>query len=192
VVSEPALRILGLSGSLRAASFNTALLRTAIAAAPPNLSFEGFDMSQLPYYNTDVDHAGPPPEVIQWRELVRGVDGILIATPEYNHSITGVLKNALDWASRHPRGIAFAGLAGKPVGITGAGGGAGTARAQLHLRQVLAETRSLVMVHPTLMVPLARQKFDESGKLIDETIASQVVDFMVAFAAWVKRIKATA
>lgn len=192
MTAEPTVKILGLSGSLRAASFNSALLRAAIAAAPAGLTFAGFDMRRLPYYDADVDRAGATQDVLEWRALVSSVDGIVIATPEYNHSIPAVLKNALDWASRHAKGIAFAELAGKPVGITGAGGAAGTARAQLHLRQVLAETRSLVMVHPTLLVPLARQKFDESGKLIDEAIAKQVVEFMVAFALWVRRIKNSA
>lgn len=192
MTTEPSLKILALSGSLRAASFNSALLRAAIAAAPPGLSFEGFDMRKLPYYDADVDRTGATQEVMEWRALVGGVDGILIATPEYNHSIPAVLKNALDWASRHAKGIAFAELAGKPVGITGAGGSAGTARAQLHLRQILAETRSLVMVHPPLLVPLARQKFDESGTLTDEAIAKQVVEFMAAFDRWVRRIKNSA
>ncbi len=117
---------------------------------------------------------------------------MLIVTPEYNHSIPGLLKNAIDWAARDPKGkgIVSASMAGKPVGVMGAGGPIGTARAQLHLRQVLAETRSNVMVQPTVLVTMARAKFDAGFKLTDEPTRVQLTDFMKAFGDWTRRMAA--
>jgi chromate reductase len=183
------LKILAVSGSLRAGSYNTALLRVAIESAPPGLVIERFDIRPIPFFDGDVERQGDPEPVIQWKNAISAADGLLIATPEYHHSIPGVLKNALDWAGRSPKGASNSSLARKPVGIIGTGGVAGSARAQLHLRQILAETRSYVMIEPTVIVPLARQKFDESGKLLDEAVRKQVTDFMTAFAAWVPKIR---
>jgi chromate reductase len=189
-MSQPAtLRVLAASGSLRAGSYNTALLRVAIESSPPHLSIQRYDLRPIPFFDADVERQGDPPAVVDWKAAISAADGLLIATPEYHHSIPGVLKNALDWAGRSPKGVTNASLARKPIGIMGAGGVAGTARAQLHLRQVLAETRSYVMIEPAVLVPLARQKFDESGKLLDEAVRKQVTDFMAAFAAWVPKIK---
>jgi chromate reductase len=186
------LKVLAVSGSLRAGSYNTALLRVAIESAPPQLNIQRFDLRPIPFFDADVERQGDPPAVVEWKAAITAADGLLIATPEYHHSIPGVLKNALDWAGRSPKGVTSASLARKPVGIMGTGGVAGTARAQLHLRQVLAETRSYVMIEPTVLVPLARQKFDESGKLLDEAVRKQVTDFMAAFASWVPRIRSLA
>jgi chromate reductase len=183
------LKILAVSGSLRAASYNSALLRLAIKSAPPELTIERYDIRAIPFYDGDVETRGDPQTVVDWKDSISAADGILFATPEYHHSIPGVLKNALDWAGRSPKGVTNASLARKPIAIMGTGGVAGTARAQLHLRQVLAETRSYVMIEPTVVVPSARQKFDETGKLLDEAVRKQVSDFMAAYAVWVRKIK---
>ncbi|MBI2965048.1 MAG: NAD(P)H-dependent oxidoreductase [Chloroflexi bacterium] len=186
------LKILAVSGSLRAASYNSALLCLAIESAPPELRIERYDIRAIPFYDGDVEKQGDPTAVVDWKNSISAADGILFATPEYHHSIPGVLKNALDWAGRSPKGVTNASLARKPIGIMGTGGVAGTARAQLHLRQVLAETRSYVMIEPTVVVPSARQKFDETGKLLDEAVRKQVTDFMAAFAVWVRKIRSIA
>ena len=189
-MSQPAtLRILAVSGSLRTGSYNTALLRAAIDSAPPQLSILRHDIRPIPFFDADVEREGDPQAIVDFKAAISAADGLLIATPEYHHSIPGVLKNALDWAGRSPKGVTNASLAGKPVGIMGTGGAAGTSRAQLHLRQVLAETRSYVMIEPTVLVPLARQKFDDGGKLLDEAVRKQVTDFMAAFAVWVLKIR---
>lgn len=166
------LRILGISGSLRAGSFNTALLKGAISVGGEHgLEITLHPLDDIPFYNGDVEAAGDPPGVVRLKQAVTEADGLLVASPEYNHSITAPLKNAIDWAARNPKGggIAFAPMANKPVAIMGAGGRAGTARGQLHLRQVLAETRSNVMVQPTLLVDRARDRYVD-GKWDEETL----------------------
>jgi chromate reductase len=184
------VRILAIAGSLRAGSYNRALMRAAIAVKPADMSVTEFDLRPLPLYDGDVEAQGDPAPVAALKEAVRAADGLLIATPEYHHSIPGVLKNALDWGGRDPKGkgVVSAPLAGKPVGILGTGGLAGTARAQLHLRQVLAETRSYVMVQPAVIVPFARQKFDAQLNLTDDAVRQQLVDFMKALADWTRRM----
>ncbi|HWK41182.1 MAG TPA: NAD(P)H-dependent oxidoreductase, partial [Croceibacterium sp.] len=122
------LRILGIAGSLRAGSLNRALLRAAADLAPAGVTIERFDLMQVPLYNGDVEEAGDPPGVAAFKQAIAAADGVLIATPEYNHGVPGVMKNAIDWASRPPRG---APLGGKPVGLIGASPGmTGTARGQ--------------------------------------------------------------
>jgi chromate reductase, NAD(P)H dehydrogenase (quinone) len=186
------INIIAVAGSLRAGSFNRALMRAAVETRPPDMSVKEFDIRGVPFYDGDVEAQGDPQAVTVMKSAISAADGILIATPEYHHSIPGVLKNALDWAGRDTkgRGAVTCCLAGKPVGIIGAGGGAGTARAQLHLRQVLAETRSLVMVQPTVLVPMARQKFDSQLKLTDDAVKQQLADFMKALADWTRRLTA--
>ena len=154
-------RILGISGSLRAASFNTALIRAAIDVGRQHgLEISQYPIGDLPYYDGDTESQGDPPEVTRLKE----------ASPEYNHSVSAVLKNAIDWAARNPSGggVAFAPLARKPIAIMGAGGRAGTARSQVHLRQILAETRSYTMVHPSLLVDRPRDRLVD-GKWDEET-----------------------
>src|SRR5690606_10991161 len=113
--AAPAMTVLGLSGSLRAGSFNSALLRAARDLAPPGMKIEIYDISAIPFYNDDVRLAGYPDEVARFREAIRAADGVLIASPEYNRSVPGVLKNAIDWASRRPDQP----FAGKPMAIMG-------------------------------------------------------------------------
>ena len=124
--NEP-IRVLAISGSLRERSLNTALLRAAQEIVPEGLEIAIFDLKDIPLYNADVEATGDPSPVAVLKEAIRSSDGLLIATPEYNHGTSGVLKNAIDWASRD-RG--HWSLAGKPATMIGAGGFSGTARAQ--------------------------------------------------------------
>ena len=182
------IKVLAIAGSLRAGSYNRALMRAAIEVKPAEMSVTEYDLRPLPFYDGDLEAKGDPSSVHDFKQALRGAHAVVIATPEYHHAIPGVLKNALDWAGRDPKGVVNSAMAGKPVGIMGTGGLAGTARAQLNLRQVLAETRSLVMVQPAVVVPLARQKFDAQFKLTDDAVRQQLVDFMKALADWTRRL----
>ena len=154
------LKILGISGSLRKGSFNTALLRAAQELASEGMEITIFDLKGIPLYNGDVEAAGDPAPAAALKSAIRNADGVLFATPEYNHGMSGVLKNAIDWASRDRN---EGSLQGKPVAMMGAGGMAGTARAQLQLQNVLSEAGSIVMVKPRVLVALPWQKFDQKG-----------------------------
>jgi len=174
------LNILGISGSLRAGSFNTALVRNAQKHAPAGLSvslYQGLD--QLPIYNQDLDDDENLPEsVARLRLAIADADGLLIATPEYNYSIPGGLKNLLDWASRP---AASSVLRHKHIAIAGASPGAfGTVRAQLALRQVFLWTHSHVVVKPELMLFGAAQRFDEAGNITDETTIDLLRELLTA------------
>ena len=158
------LRILGFAGSLRAGSYNRALLAAARELMPEGVAFDVFDLAPLPLYNTDLDtYAARPEAVVQFKAAITDADALLIATPEYNHNIPGVLQNAIDWASRP----AFnSPLAGKPVGIMGAAtGSVGTARAQEVLKVVLLAVLAHVFPHRGVLVGGAAAKF--------ETVASR-------------------
>ena len=157
--------ILGISGSLRKASYNTALLRTAQELALSGSSIEIFDLSPLPLYNEDLAEDGSIPAVLDFRSHIQACDGLLIASPEYNYSFTGVLKNALDWASTDTLGNV---MDGKPAAIMGASRTRfGTIRSQLHLRQALLGMGSIVVHRPELFVPRAQDAIDANGKLKD-------------------------
>jgi len=177
------IRLLGMSGSLRKNSFNTALLRAAQELAPAGLSIEIADLSQIPLYNDDVREKGYPQPAQALRNGIRAADAVLIATPEYNYSIPGVLKNAIDWASRPPEQP----FDGKLVGIMGASPGRlGTARAQYHLRQCFVFLNSTVLNRPEVMVGGAAQVFKD-GKLIDEPTRQFVADLLKALSLAVER-----
>jgi chromate reductase len=179
------IRVLGFAGSLRQASLNRALLRAAVALAPAGLVIETFDLSEVPLYNGDVEAGGDPPGVAAFKQAIRAADGVLMVTPEYNHGVPGVMKNAVDWASRPPR---EAPLGGKPVGIIGASPGAtGSARGQSQLRQAFEFTNSFCMPQPEILVFHADQKFDADGKLTDEGTIKYLGRYLEAFAAWVRR-----
>ncbi len=159
------IRVLGIAGSLRAQSFNRALLRVAQQEAPEGVQIELWDLSDIPPYNADVEAQGDPAPVAQFKAAIRAADALLIATPEYNRGLPGVLKNAIDWASRPPLGSP---LTGKPVGSMGASTGqGGTAKAQTHLHDVLGFPRARVLPNVTLHVAEAYLKFDASGVLTD-------------------------
>src|SRR5438874_6188893 len=152
------LRILGFAGSLRKESFNRSLVRAAQELAPPNMMIEIFDLAGIPLYNGDVEAAGDPEPVAAFKQAIRAADALLIATPEYNHGVPGVMKNAIDWASRPPRQSV---LNGKPAAIMGASPGfTGTARSQSQLRQAFVFTNTPAMLQPEILVGRAAEKFD--------------------------------
>lgn len=178
------LHVLGISGSLRAHSYNTGLLRAAAELLPAHMGLEIFDLADIPLYNQDTEQAGYPHAVVMLRERIATADAVLFACPEYNYSITGVLKNAIDWASR-PRGSAP--LTGKPAAIIGAGGRFGTTRAQLHLRQICTHLAMPVLPAPELMVVRAWDYFDQQGTLTDTSTREQLGAVLVALERWTRR-----
>lgn len=181
-------RILGIAGSLRRASFNRGLIRAAMEVAPAGITVTAVDLHDIPMYDADVEADGDPPPVATLKRAIGTADALLLATPEYNHCVPGVLKNAIDWVSR-PAGASV--LSGKPVALMGASTGrGGTARAQAQLRDGLTYTGSMVLPLPELLVPLASTRFDDHGELIDDGIRAEVRDLLVALAAWTRRLSA--
>ena len=171
------MRVLAISGSLRAGSYNRALLRAAQELAPEGMRIEDFDLGPLPFYDGDVEAAGDPEVVVAFRDAIHSADALLLATPEYNRGTSGVLKNALDWASRPALGSP---LAGKPVALMGATTGmGGTARAQAQLRDALGFPRALVL-DGHLRVPTAYDKFDAELRLTDGATRAAVGDLLLA------------
>lgn len=180
------IRVVGISGSLRAGSYNTAALKAAIALAPEGMTIEAAEIGDLPLYNDDVRVAGYPPQVQRFRDQLAAADAILFVTPEYNYSIPGVLKNAIDWASRPPSQP----FDNKPVAIMGASGGAlGTARAQYHLRQMLIFLNAFPLNKPEVMIGVAQTKFDDGGKLIEEQTKEFIRSLLKALADWTNRLR---
>jgi chromate reductase len=183
--TERELTILGFAGSLRRASYNRSLLRAAQEEAPAGMRIEIFDLLDIPLYNEDVEAEGDPEGVARFKQAIRAADGLLITTPEYNHGVPGVTKNAIDWASRPPR---QAPLDGKPVAILGASPGiTGTARGQSQLRQAFEFTNSYCMPQPEILVYQAHQKFDAEGRLTDAKTREYLGRFLVAFGQWARR-----
>jgi chromate reductase len=182
------IKALGIAGSLREGSYNRALLRAARDLAPDGLGIRIFeDLADIPLYNEDVRARGEPEPVIALKEAIRQADALVIATPEYNYSIPGVLKNAIDWASRPPDASP---LDRKPVAIMGATtGNWGTVRAQMHLRQVCVFTNMLPLNKPGVLVAHAGEKFDERGRLTDETTQRFVRLLLEALVAWTLRLR---
>lgn len=188
-MADDRLRVLGIAGSLRAGSFNRALLRAAVELAPAGVEVEPFDLRDVPLYDGDSDEAlggGAYPERVRvLREAVTGADALLLAVAEYNWGPSGVLKNAIDWASR-PAGRSP--LAEKPVALMGASPGpAGTGRAQLQLRQHLLSTNSYVLQAPQVQLGGARERFDDAGRLVDDDARALVTALLEALRAWTRR-----
>ncbi|HTK35114.1 MAG TPA: NAD(P)H-dependent oxidoreductase [Caulobacteraceae bacterium] len=182
------MRIVGIAGSLRQDSYNRSLLRAAAGLAPPGMSIEIHDLIDVPLYNADVEAAGDPPAVAALKQAIMAADGVLMVTPEYNHGVPAVMKNAVDWCSRPPR---TAPLNAKPVGIIGASPGVvGSARGQSQLRQAFEFTNSYCMPQPEILVSKAHEKFDAAGTLTDEATAKFLAEYLVAFKAWVARFTA--
>lgn len=180
------MKILGISGSLRAQSFNTALLRAAAKLLPAHVSFELAHIGDMPLYEDDLRQEGYPAPVQRLREQVRDADAIWIATPEYNFSYSGVLKNAIDWVSRPPEQP----FLGKPVALMGATTGMlGTARAQYHLRQVFVFLNSYVLNTPEVFVGLAKSKFNEQLELVDEASLKVLAQHAEAFVKWIEKMR---
>lgn len=182
------LHVLAIAGSLRKRSLNRAILRAAVELAPPSLSIELEELGPLPMYDGDLDLDGGPPTVRAFKDRIAASDGLLIATPEYNYGIPGVLKNALDWASRPAyRSV----LAHKPVAILGVASGlVGTARAQGQLKQVLLGTISQVFPYPELLIGSAAERFDEEGRLVDAGTRESLARMLDTYAAWLSRWRA--
>lgn len=165
------INLAGLSGSLRRGSYNTALLRAAQFLLPSDTKLEIVEYGDVPLFNHDVEKATGFPEPVEaMRSQLAGADAILFAVPEYNWSVPGVMKNAIDWASRGPHSA----LGGKPAGIIGAGGRLGSANAQQHLRQILTSTNMHVVNRPTVLISGASEHFDQDLNLINERSLSQL------------------
>ncbi|MGH2574276.1 MAG: NADPH-dependent FMN reductase [Ignavibacteria bacterium] len=184
---ENILNVLGIAGSLRKNSYNKALLNAAIEVQPSNMSIQTFDIQSIPLYNSDIEEQGTPEPVKIFKQKISLADGLLIVTPEYNYSIPGVLKNAIDWASRPPSNSP---LNKKPLGITGASMGlGGTIRSQLHLRQVAIFTNMMDMKRPEVFVQRAQEKFDANGNLTDESTREHLKRFLSSFQEWILQFK---
>jgi chromate reductase len=183
---EKIVKILGFAGSLRKDSYNRSLLRATLELLPKNASLEIFDLDGIPPFNQDLENQ-PSEKVKEFKAKIRAADAILIATPEYNYSIPGVLKNAIDCASRPYGDNAFE---HKPVAIMGASiGMAGSARAQYHLRQCFVFLTCFALNQPEVMVPFAQEKIDKEGKLTDQKIKERIRELLENLVAWTKILK---
>ena len=177
-----AIDVFAFAGSLREDSYNRALLRAAQEEAPDDMAIEIFDLAGVPLYNADLEAEGDPKQVTALKEGIRAADAVLIATPEYNHGVPGVTKNAIDWASRPPRD---APLGEKPVGLLGASPGiTGSARGQSQLRQAFEFTNSYCMPQPEILVYRAHEKFDDEGRLTDKKTREFLSKYLAALAEW--------
>ncbi|MGD1096364.1 MAG: NADPH-dependent FMN reductase [Bryobacteraceae bacterium] len=178
--------ILGIAGSLRKASYNRALLRAAQQLAPDGVQVETFELDRIPPFNQD-EEANPPAIVTELKSRIRAADAILLVTPEYNYSVPGVLKNAIDWASRPYGDSAWN---DKPVAVMGASvGPQGTSRAQYHLRQIFVFLNMHPISQPEVMVGNASQRFDEHGNLVDETTKASVVKSLKRLVQWAHQLQ---
>src|SRR4030042_4691295 len=178
------VKILGFVGSLRKGSYNKALMRAAVKLAPEEATIEVFDLEGIPPFNQDLERQ-PPQTVKEFKAKIRKADAILIATPEYNYSIPGVLKNAIDWASRPFGDNAFEGT---PVAVMGASPGmTGTARAQYHLRQTFVFLNMYPVNRPEVMVPFVHEKIDKDGRVSDTKTREKIRELMESLGLWTKR-----
>lgn len=181
------MQIITLSGALRRASYNTALLRAAVALAPEGVTLAVHTLHGIPLYDGDVEAQGIPAAVTALREAIRAADGLLISTPEYNNAIPGVLKNGLDWLSR-PSGEGAKLFGGKPTALVGATpGGFGTVQAQDAMLSVFRTFGCDFWMGGRLMVSRAGSVFDADGRLVDDKLAEQLRGFIAGFAAHVAR-----
>jgi chromate reductase len=176
--------LLGICGSLRRASLNRALLEAVAASLPPHATMVTTSDLDLPIFNNDLED---PPKVVELKALVADADGVVFGVPEYNYSIPGGLKNALDWLSRPP---ASSPLRGKPVGMVGAAAGmSGTIRAQAHLRQMLLYSDSPCLSQPEVLIPRAQDRFDAAGQLADPSTRVLLERFGAAMVAFAERYR---
>lgn len=182
--------ILAIAGSLRRDSYNRALVRAAAELAPEGVAVDPFPLDDIPLFNRDVEAEGFPESVKKMHDAVAGADALLIATPEYQHSLPGVLKNALDWASRPP---GKATIVGKPVAVMGATPGLwGTARAQTQLRQALVYNRCPMVYAPEVLIAQADRRFDDEGRLTHEASRGFVRELIENLAELAVRLRETA
>jgi len=180
------ISILGFAGSLRKGSYNKSLLRAALEMVSSEVELEIFDLEGIPPFNQDLENQ-PPEKVKEFKAKIRAADAILIVTPEYNYSMPGALKNAIDNASRPYGDNPFN---GKPVAIMGASiGMLGTARAQYHLRQSLVFLNMYPLNQPEVMVPLAHEKIDQNGRLTDQKTRGKIKELLEALVLWTRKLK---
>jgi chromate reductase len=183
---EDTVSIFGFAGSLRKGSYNKAILRAALDLVPDGAQLELFDLEGIPPFNQDLEDQ-PPARVKEFKEKITAADAILIATPEHNYSIPGVLKNAIDWASR-PHGDNA--LDGKPVAIMGASiGMLGSARAQYHLRQTFVWLNMYPVNKPEVMVPFAQKMINEQGQVTDQKTKDKIRELLESLVSWTKRLR---
>ena len=181
------IHILGIAGSLRRQSYNRAALRAAASLLPAGATLEIADIDGLPGFNQD-DEQNPPAKVVELKKQIRAADAILIVTPEYNYSIPGVLKNAIDWASRPYGDSAWS---GKPVAVMGASVGMmGTARAQYHLRQSFIFLNMHPLNQPEVMIANAAERFDANGNLTHEPTKQIIRQLLESLVTWTLRLRA--
>lgn len=179
------IRILGIAGSLRDASYNRGALRAAVELAPEGATIEVFELDGIPGFNQDQEQ-NPPEKVAEFKRKIREADAILFVTPEYNYSVPGVLKNAIDWASRPYGDSAWN---GKPAAIMGASIGAiATARAQYHLRQMMVFLNMFPVNQPEVMIGNCSEKFDEQGNLTNEVSKDLIRQLLQNLVDWTNRI----
>jgi chromate reductase, NAD(P)H dehydrogenase (quinone) len=184
-MSSP-LKILGFAGSLRKASYNRAALRAAQQLAPPDVRVDIYELDGIPLFNQDLEKPAPA-SVVQFKAAIRAADAILFVTPEYNASVPGVLKNAIDWASRPYGDNAWD---GKPAAIMGASPGSlGTARAQYHLRQSFVFLNMFPLNRPEVMIADADERFDAIGDLTDEETRNRIRKLLEALAVWTRQLQ---
>jgi chromate reductase len=183
-MSNP-VRILGIAGSLRRASYNRAALRAATGLVPEGASLDIFELDGIPAFSEDEEQS-PPAKVTELKKRIREADAILFVTPEYNYSVPGVLKNAIDWASRPYGDSAWN---GKPAAIMGASVGAiGTARAQYHLRQMFVFLNMFPINQPEVMIGNASERFDAEGNLTDDATKDFIRQLLQNLVEWTRRI----
>ncbi len=183
---EKPIKILGIAGSLRKGSYNKAALRAAVNLVTPGAVLETAEIGNLPLYNDDLEE-NLPVEIKDFRKKVKVADAILFVTPEYNYSVPGVLKNAIDWASR-PYGESV--WDGKPAAMMGVSPGVmGTVRAQMHLRDIFVYLNMFPLNHPQVLIGDAQKKFDEQGNLTDEVTKERIQEMLKALVDWTRRLQ---
>jgi len=181
------IKVLGFAGSLRKGSANRSLIKNAVKLAPGHIQIETFDLSPIPLFNQDIEkESGEPDSVKEFKSKIAEADSLLIAVPEYNYSVSGVLKNAIDWASRPASATP---LAGKPFAMMSAGGGLGGARAQYHFRQIAVVLNMYPLNKPELMVPNSWEKFDRDGNLLDTSVEQKIKNILDGLYEWTIKLK---
>jgi chromate reductase len=180
------LHILGIAGSLRLQSYNRAALHAAQQLVPQGATLEVFDLNDIPPFCQD-EERNPPPKVVEFKRRIRAANAVLFVTPEYNYSVPGVLKNAIDWASRPYGDNAWF---GKPAAIMGASiGNIGTARAQYHLRQIFVFLNVFPVNQPEVMISNAATRFDDSGQLTDQETLDHIQKLLEELVTWTLRLQ---
>ncbi|HVF30143.1 MAG TPA: NAD(P)H-dependent oxidoreductase [Pyrinomonadaceae bacterium] len=183
---DKTIKILGIAGSLREGSYNRGALNAAAGLVPEGAKIEIFDIAGFPDFIQGQDE-DPPQKVIDFKRKIREADAILISSPEYNYSVPGVLKNAIDWASR-PYGDSAWNR--KPAAIMGASiGGIGTARMQYHLRQIMVFLNMFPLNQPEVMISNATGKFDAEGNLTDEKTKEFIASMLTALVDWTRKLQ---